>query len=140
MITPPRVNDLTLAEVNRAFRELARSCETEAKRVALGEWRLLEVLASEAASTFAFPATKRLYSVPPGGSVTTTRVRIFNTGETIIAHGLGRPPVGFAVLDQDTSGVLRRIDLKTLTGDYSDDRHIALSSAITGLYAVAVVG
>lgn len=139
-IQAPRVRGNEPGEINRALQELAAACDARAASVALGEWRLLEVLASEAAAGFAFPTTKRVYSVPPFGSTTTTGVRVFAGGQTIVPHALGRPPKGVVVVGQAQAGSVFQLPLAGLTGDYRPERHVALEASGTGLYVVAVFG
>ncbi len=139
-ILAPRIKTLDLAEVNRAFQDLAAACQAEARSVAVGEWALLEVLASEASSGFSFPTSRRIYSVPTGGAPTTTLVRVFNTGETIVRHGLGRKPRGRVELAKPQSSILFDVDVTTLSPALDPAQYVAFRSSASGLFAVAVVG
>jgi hypothetical protein len=138
-VSAPRIGVLTMAEINRAFAELAKAVTVEARATAIGEWRFLEVLSAETSPTF-FPTTRRIYSVPSGGQPTTQQIRVFNTGETIVRHSLGRKPFGRAVLGQPQSSILFDLDVSTLSPALDPAEYVAFRSSASGLFTIAVVG
>ncbi len=139
-VVAPRAAKLDLVELNRVLRELAASVDAEVRRVAVGEWRLLEVLSSEADAAFVFPTSRRIYSTPTAGAATTTRVRVFNSGQTIVRHALGRRPKTTALLAQEQPGFVSTLDVAALSPALDPAEYVAFAATTTGLYTLAVLG
>ena len=140
-VRPPRIapGKLNEPEANRALAELAASVDGAIAALLLGKAALLAVPAAEAASGFAFPTTRRIYSAVTELSPGTNDVRVFNAGETIVRHPLGRKPIGRLVLGQAASSILFDLDVSALTPALDPKEFVAFRSSTTTTFRIAVV-
>ncbi len=135
----PPTEPVSPAEVNRSFGEVATGVNAELAAMLFGSAQLLAVPTAEAASTFVFPTTRRLYSAVTQGTPSTTLLRVFTTGETIVRHALGRSPKGRVVVGQRQAGDLFDLDPATLVPPLNPAEVVVFRASVAGLYQVAVL-
>lgn len=137
-IPKPRLvpGPLTREAVDRTTIDLCNAVDAEFAKLLVGLAAVLvEVPAAQAAASFTFPTTRRRYDVPAPGAGTTD-VRVFNAGETIVQHPLGRRPRGRIVCGQAAASALFDLDVAALSPALDPAQFVAFRSSATTTFKI----